>query len=194
MKSIKLIILASVAILTGCSSDQPDSFETPISGYYKIVSFESTTAVDMNNDGIKTKNLYNEISMHKMDNEMVHYYDFDFIGNYMEVRPLHQTNSAKLIDFNIPDQRIDYLRSGSFFLEYYIPSFIHYSYKLKERSRKIELINGSPDFIENGTLNDLEHQKDGSLKLEMTKELFDFVDSKWIETDVTIIYQKVDLD
>jgi hypothetical protein len=180
----------------GCLNDKNDSFETPISGYYKIVSMKSTTAVDMNNDGIKTKDLYMEIGgLHTTpDKQKLSFYDFESHGNYMEVRPLsYQTSNAQLISLRIPDQVIDDLTDGRFFLMTYLHSFIFYSYKLNQRSGEIELTsNSAPEYVENGVLSKFELQADGSLKLEMTKELFDFVDSKWIQADLTIIYQKVD--
>jgi hypothetical protein len=195
MKTIKLIILTSASLLTGCFNDKNDSFETPISGYYKITSFESTTEVDMNNDGIRSKDLYEEVSsLHKTpDNQQVSLYDFQSRPNYMEVRPLvDQTNNAKLISLNVPEQRIDDLTSGQLYPGDYLHSFINYSYELNDRSNKIELINNNKEYLEMGALNNFELQKNGSLKLEMTKELFAFVGSKWIQAEVTIIYQKAD--
>jgi hypothetical protein len=195
MKTAAFITLASVSLLTGCSADKNDSPETPISGYYKIVSIESSTEVDMNNDGIRSDDLYQEISSpHKTpDNQEIPFYDFESQGNYMEVRPLdYHTNNVKLISLNVPEQSMDELTWGEFYLRFYFHAFTNYSYKLNDRSGNIELIKNNIEFIENGSLNNFELQTDGTLKLEMTKELFDFADSKWIQADVTIIYEKVD--
>jgi hypothetical protein len=195
MKKINLSMVLSFSLLIGCSDDKPDSFETPISGYYKITSIGSSMEVDMNNDGIRSKNLFKEISdLHQTsDNQLLSFCDLESSRNFMEIRPLpNQTNNAQLISLNIPDQRIDSLISGEFYLGEYLRSFINYSYKLSERSNEIELINNNPEYKENGVLNHFEIQIDGSLKLQMTKKLFDFKGSEWVPADVTIIYKKVD--
>src|SRR6478752_1463506 len=182
---VSVLTLSSAAcLLLGCSQGPKDSFETPISGYYKIVSMESAVEVDMNNDGIRSSDVYAEISglQHVLDNVPLSFYDFEAQGNYMEVRPLdYQTNSAKIISLNIPDQRIDVLTTGQYFLTDYFHTFLNYRYALSDQSNKIEIVSGNPDYEENGILNNFELQSSGSLKLEMTKELFDFVDSKWIQ-------------
>ncbi|HEY3403952.1 MAG TPA: hypothetical protein VGK59_11225 [Ohtaekwangia sp.] len=195
MKNLPLLILISAIVLPGCQSDKQDSFETAISGYYKIVSIESTVEADLNNDGIRSEDLYDEISSlhYTPGQEPTSFYDFESIQNYMEVRPLpDQTNDAKLIALNIPDQQIDNATSGEAFLSEYSHSFIAYQYELSDRSNKIELKNNNVGLSEEGTILDFELQPDGFLKLEMTKEVFDFVDLAWIETDLTIIYQKVE--
>jgi len=195
MKTVQLLILTFAGLLFGCQHDKSDSYETRISGYYKIVSMESTVEVDMNNDGIRSDDLYSEISSpyHPNDDDPVSFYDFEASPNFMEVRPLHyQTNNAKLIALNIPDQRIEEVTAGDFFLSEYLHSFYAYRYELSEQSGKIELISHNTDFIENGTLHDFELQADGSLVLNITKDIFDFVDSKWVTTNLTITYHRVD--
>jgi hypothetical protein len=194
MKTVKFLAFICI-FLCACSLDKEQSIETRISGYYRITSIESSIKLDLNNDGIKTEDLYAEIGgLHiAPDNQKGYYYDFNFAGNYMEVRPLEgATNDGQLIAINFPEQWIGELTPSQFFLHEYSHAFIHYSYELDSKSHDIELINNNPQFDENGSLQNLELLADGSLKLELKKDFFDFVDLKWIEADVVVLYEKLE--
>lgn len=186
-----LAIIFAIAVLFACSGDK-DSIETRISGYYRIVSFTADTNVDMNRDGVKTDDLLKEIGglHHTIDDQYVSFYDFESISSYMEARPIdYQNNESKLISFNIPDQYIEEISSGEFYLSMYLPTLSNYSYNLDDTSSDIELINNNVD--ENGRATHLQIQNDGSLKLELTKKVFDFVDADWVEVHATVIFKKV---
>lgn len=189
MKSVTLIVIGVCFGLHSCTSDKSESHLTPISGYYKVKSISSNVAVDMNNDGVKSADLYSEITAPYKDSGLS-FFDFESPQNHMEVRPLpYQSNDAQLISLNIPDQYI--LESNSvYFLGEYLRSFIAYRYEMEGRS--IKLISTNPAFIENGTLGNFQLMADGNLKLEMSKKLFDFKDVEWKESELTIIYSKVE--
>jgi hypothetical protein len=189
--------LLAVSFLTGCSGEKDNSIETRISGRYEIVSFVSDTPLDLNNDGIKSNNLYAEISgaHHTPDNKQIPFYDFHSPGSYMEVRPLENSNNdAKLLRFNIPEQYIDEFQPGEYYLGQYLRQGVYHYYKLNGRSSDVELTNTDADAELEGIPTKLEIEIDGTLNLEMTKKFFDFVDSQWIQANVTIIYREVDFN
>ena len=54
-KILSLLLLIGFA---SCTSETADSFETRISGHYKVVSFVADGSVDLNNDGVQSNDLY----------------------------------------------------------------------------------------------------------------------------------------
>lgn len=182
-----------LSIVVGCA-DNSVSPEMLLRGRYKITAMQSSVAVDANNDGLATINLYSEISgPHVLsDGSTISFYDFEGIQNRMEMRPLPETtNDARLVDFNIPDQYIGQLTSGEYFLSMYLHSGYGYTYELDSNTNLIKLTRIS-DFVENGTLNTFRVIDDGILKLEMTKQIFDFKTQRWLQADLTITYEKVE--
>jgi hypothetical protein len=193
MKGVSL--LAALVFVIGCSDTNEDSFENFLSGYYKVVSIEGDTSIDMDNDGKKSSNVYQEISgpHATIDGMNVSFFDFNSIANYMEIRPLeYTTNDAKLISVNFPDQHIGELTNGERYLMFYTKGFINYSYTFNEGDKRIGLINNNPSYIEDGTLISLESLTGSKLKLTLTKKAFDFSEEEWIEVRMTVMYQKVE--
>jgi hypothetical protein len=191
----KTVIIALLVLTFGCSDSHVDTFENYLSGYYKVVAIDSDTSVDMNNDGLKSRNLFEEISgpYSTPNGERLSFYNFSSPPNYMEVRPLKNTvNDGKLITVNFPHQYIDQLTNGDFFLMTYLNTFMYYSYEFTENRKQIKLINNNPSYIKDGVLNSLELYPNGELELKLTKPVFDFVDRQWIEVRITAFYQKVE--
>src|SRR5688572_4790306 len=97
-----------VVLLTAaaCSSDNERDLLGSLPGRYKITSIQSVEYVDLNNDGIKSNDIFFEISAphHCLNGQVLSFYDFNDFGSYMEVRPLPDaSNDAQLISINIPD-------------------------------------------------------------------------------------------
>jgi hypothetical protein len=191
MKNIFLLItLAAMS----CSTDNVDSPENNLSGYYEITSIQSDVSVDLNNDGEKSKDIFSEIAStyHTLDGNPVSFYDFSSHSSLLEVRPLkNTTNDAKLISFNLPAQEIDYLTNGTPYLMFYIQNIHLYRYEFIENSNTIKLIDSNPDFNDNVNFNSLELTGNNDLKLKFTNLTFDFVELDWIETNMTAIFKKV---
>lgn len=183
---MKNIFLVVVLFAMSCSPDNVDSFENKLSGYYEVISMQSNVSVDLNNDGVKSRDIFFEIA------SPAGHWDFNFPGNYLEVRPLkNSSNGGKLMLFNLPGQYIDYLSNGTPFLSMYVNTFINYSYEFNKNSNFIRLINNNPDYYENGSLNTLELLDNGELKLELTKRTFDFVSLDWIDVKMSVVFRKV---
>ncbi|MBX2971120.1 MAG: hypothetical protein KF803_17265 [Cyclobacteriaceae bacterium] len=191
----KIIIISGLLLMLGCSSDSITSFENQLSGHYKIVSINSTPDADLNNDELKSENLFEEISgLHNtIDGKSITFYDFNSPENYMEIRPLkNSTNNAKLISINFPDQLIGEQTTEVFYLVQYKNTFTNYSYTTSQNSQQIVLTNNNPEYVENGEINSLEYQPNVELVLKLSKKLFDFTDHDWINVNITATYKKVE--
>jgi hypothetical protein len=189
---MKPVIILVIVTLMGCSRGF-ESAQNHLSGHYKVTTIVANVEVDLNNDGIKSDNFFAEISkpFETTQGDFLPYYNFDFPGNYMEIRPLKgATNDAKLISVNFPDQHIGQLNDEEFYLSDFENSFTAYLYEIAESELKLTYY-GDPNYIENGKINKLLVVEVGILKLELTKKVFDFSDSTWKEVEVTAFYSKV---
>jgi hypothetical protein len=190
----KEFALLFIIILTSCSKKNTDSAPY-IGGHYKTVSIKSDIAADLNNDGIKSTDIYFEVSgPHKTtDGSTVHFFDFTSYYSFVEMRPLPDSrNNAKMVAFNFPSQQIGFLGTAIPFLMWYDETFITYSYEFEKNGTSIKLINNNTSFDEKGKLINLQLLEDKKLKLELSKTVFDFVDKDWIEINITVIYKQVD--
>ncbi len=110
----------------------------------------------------------------------------------MEIRPLKSSlNDAKLIAINFQDETIG-VSNGEFFLMWYSKAFIAYKYELDSETGAIEVAKVDAEYMENGTLHSLELLANSQLKLELTKQVFDFTEQAWVATELLVIYQKVE--
>src|SRR5438128_5331539 len=100
----KNLIIFIPAMLFACSNDN-NSPETRLSGYYKVVSITSDKPVDMNNDQTQSTDVFSEIAgpYHSTDGSNTLFYHFDQQSSFMEARPLKGSmNSSRLIAINFP--------------------------------------------------------------------------------------------
>ncbi|SNR16747.1 hypothetical protein [Tenacibaculum jejuense] len=173
--------LAALALilLYSCSEDENQNFS--FQGHYEISQMTSDTSVDLNEDGIASTNLLNEIVPYYFENTV---YD-------LEIRPHNYTESdAKLILFSIPHQillfddpndqnsSIDYCKKG-----------FGTSYEFSDN--KIQLENFSNDFI---TIKNIEILSNDNIKTNIEKEYFDTETENWVKLSIEIVYQKIDLE
>ena len=192
LKQFLTTILVAILVV-GCTKDDHVN-QTRISGIYKITAINAAVALDLNNDGVKSTDIYNEIKYYSLIKDLSSemFYDFESTQNYMVARPLpYHTNNAQLISLNVPDQVIDTFGGDLYYLSNYIHSFTAYSYELNGGSDVVTLHANDATIEENGTLKEMRIIEDGHLRLTMTKKFFDFTDLAWVETEVTIDYVMV---
>jgi hypothetical protein len=189
-----LIFILSGLILFGCKRESLPPVEISFPGYYKATRITSATPADLNNDGLKSNNLYSEISgpFTTPDGHQISFYNFESISNYLEVRPLpNQTNQGKLIAFNFPHQVIDYLGNNIPFLMLYQNEFLNYTYEIRN-SNNIYLNNTNPGHTNQiGEISTLIIKGNGDLTVSLKKQVFDFVDKTWQNIDITVEYSKI---
>jgi hypothetical protein len=189
-----LIPVFIIFLLIACRKTSTSSFEKSFPGFYKVTKITSATSVDLNNDGIKSTNVYAEIvdPFTTIRGEHISFYDFQARQNYMQVRPMPgQVNNGKLIAFNFPHQIIDYLSNNTPFLVEYNNDFLHYAYEITDD--KITLTSfANPEYMNQiGEINRLVVKEAGALEVMFKKKIFDFFDKSWKEISISVEYSKV---
>lgn len=204
VKMIKKLFYFLVFILLSCGNDDSSEVENDFKGYYKIKSIHSETPIDLNNDNIKSQDYLQEIKSDfiQHDGEVMNYgYNPNDLSYYADVRPLsHQTNAAKLISFNFPVQVIDSLFMGN---DTYINILLHYKtifsyvgYELLNNG-EVHLDNASLEYVFNFNNANFVHFKrtnQTTFELVLEKEVYDFSEENWINTRLTSVYEKVELE
>lgn len=189
-----LILIFSLLLLIGCKKDSIISIQDSFPGYYKAIKITSTIPVDLNNDGLKSTNIYMEISKPFIgpNNQAISLYNFASSSNYMEVRPLsYHQNSGKLIAFNFPHQDISYLSNGIPFLMWYTNEFIAFSYEFKN-NHSITVTSTNPEYTNRiGEIDSLILKENGVVLVSLKENVFDFVDRAWQKIDITVEYSKI---
>lgn len=185
MKTILQILL--LTILTSCIDNNDDSTKNNLSGRYQIISMTSQDKRDLNNDGLKSNNIYAEISEkhNSITGDQVSYYDFTLPAKYLTI------NSNVAMSIIIPDQYIDSLTNGTVFLSRMIDAVTIYSIEFNKTSRTIKITNDKLTLTDN-LINSINFLDNGQLRVSVTKQLFDFVDLKWTDNIVIVTFEKAD--
>jgi hypothetical protein len=195
LKKILILSLLIVGLLC-CKKDDSADIINDFSGYYKIVSINSSISIDCNNDGIKSNNYLQAISSgYRLNNEVVSgFFDIDNPRFFVEARPIRSNgdNYAKLIAFNFPHQSIMFLNDNPQlpFLGWYSSGLINYSYEFVDNG-EIKIKDGNPEF-QTKTANNLTVKRKNKTEFELNMDikLFDFVSKKWVESKVKVDYKK----
>lgn len=189
-----LIPIFAVILFLSCKKNPSLSMEDSFPGYYKATKITSPTAVDLNNDGLKTANIYLEMSdpYTSPNGQQMSFYDFNSISNFVEVRPLpYQTNPAKLIAFNFPHQIIDSLGNNVHFLAMYINELISYTYEFNPNN-SITVSSTNLEYASRiGEIDSLILKEGGVMMVLLKKYIFDFADKTWKRIDITAEYSKI---
>jgi hypothetical protein len=188
-------------LLTSCNSDKDENLVNDFRGYYKITSIISETPIDLNNDGLKSTNLLEEItSPHTTLNGVFpNFYNPENGNNFAEVRPLvGQSNSTQFIAFNFPEQSISYLNND---LEMNIPILMHYSTSMNAgivyefiNQNEIRIIDNNPEWNSQfGAIKSLIRIDKNNFEIDLDKKMFDFSSKQWTDLKVKAQYKKVGL-
>ena len=185
LKPYLMILITSIFL--NCSDDDvADNVFKQYTGNYKIVSYRANLPVDLNNDGVTSVELTNEIT--------------SFSFGELKVSPTEmQRNSAKLVSFlfpktwitfqypDSPEGSVQFLRYG--FATFY--EFTNNSFYLKDtsyvedlnidnvESDKLVILNGQIDVVDSN-----------HLKMSISKEYYDFNTSGWIRLAIDVIFEK----
>lgn len=62
MKHIHYLLLSVLLAFSSCQNNEETIIENNFKGHYKITAMESDQPLDLNNDGISSSNLYEEIA------------------------------------------------------------------------------------------------------------------------------------
>ncbi|PUB25858.1 hypothetical protein C8J95_11222 [Elizabethkingia sp. YR214] len=191
MKFLNLLFIP--LILAGCSQrDENSSYSEEFQKYtgsYKIISYKSDIAVDLNNDKILSNELVDEIDILK-NNE-----------TFLDINQNQLNNNKKVISIFLPKTHITY--DYPFSPEGYIQSFSRFGL-MSEVELKLGTFNLMENkYIENGTIDNVEYNKtvhietqikiinSKHLQTSVIKEYYDFSTKSWKALNIKIIFEKM---
>ena len=187
MNLTKLLIL--VCILASCKGREPvreSELLAQYAGHYKITSFKSDIAVDLNDDQVSSHELVNEID------------GFDFED--LEIRPHPDTdNSTKFISLFLPKTDLTFQFPNH---PQGYPRFVKYGFGTRYtlEAGKIKLEENT--YIEKSRVDNEENNRTVTmgeyislidayhLKASVAKEYYDFKDKRWKLLNIEILFEK----
>lgn len=186
-------LLLVTLVLGSCRERHEAAVGNDFSGLYKITDFKSDRALDLNNDGISSCDLYAEITdlFHSPVEGPAPFsrYDFDERNNYAEVRPAFAGQvDRRLILPNLPFQELDNEQTEPE-LDFYAHDLGYYEYTLT-RTPRVELRLVNPGAVRLGTIDRLERTGTDSFEIGMTGRLFDFATRQWTDVSLTVTYRR----
>ena len=198
MKTILLYL--SVIILISCNSDNDETIQNDFKGYYKITSIVSETEIDLNNDGIESLNILEEISSphNTLNGIFPNFYNADNINNFAEVRPtIEQSNATQFISFNFPEQSISYLNDD---LVLNIPILMHYSTSMNVdifyefvNQNEIKIIDKNKEWNSQfGEIKNLTRIDKSNFEVILDKKMFNFSSKQWLVLKLKAKYKKIE--
>lgn len=206
MKKCFYVSLLMMALFTAgfssCNSDNDYKEETgnnDFAGYYKITALNTNISVDLNNDGVQSKDLYDEmiqpyhlVNLADSNYTPISMYQFNQITSYAEVRPTEcNTVSAKLLLLNLPVQSITYLynQDQKPYLGMYKQDLSYYRYEL-DKNNDVVLVNKYGDTPEVQSVK-IERKNQDCFVVTYNAKIFDFVSKAWKQVPVKATYERV---
>lgn len=197
----KIIILILTICFFSCTDDSNESkIVNDFHGKYHLTHIETDIELDLNNDGITSKNMFLEItSPHTTPNGIIP--DFHFKPenpwNLADAGPaIDSQNQAQLISFNFPEQDLAFLNQDPnkpvLLFSGYSGKFNTYRYAFASQE-KINLIDYNPEYTaQYGKINELVRIDKTSFKLYLTKKIYDFKAKEWKNVNVIATYKKIE--
>ena len=198
MKHIHYLLLSVLLAFSSCQNNEETVIENNFKGHYKITAMESDQPLDLNNDGISSSNLYEEIAApvhgNNKDETPIPFYHFEEWSNYAEVRPAFDDQpDYQLLLLRLPLQEIIFQnrKETEPYLAFYTHDLTDYEYTLTEDSRvDLRLVN--PDAVRLGVVERLERTGKDTFVVEMTARYFDFFNHQWTYIRINVTYEKVE--
>ena len=191
----ELFSVLAICMLVFCSCNDKQEEEIGVNdftGYYKITSLKADISVDLNNDGLQSSNLYNEMTepyrlVNPRDPDYTPFsmYDFNQINSYAKVAPM-ESASNKSLSLNLPFQYITYSN-----LSMYAHDLSFYFYDLDENDNVIlkDKLGDTPEV----QVTRLERLDKDRFKVIYNAKIYDFVSKEWKETSVNALYERTSI-
>lgn len=195
-----LPLLAALLSFCSCSSDDqlPKVVSDDFAGRYEIISITSGQALDLNNDGISSNDLYSEYSS-KFHWENALYlpipYDFTNPYNYACFRR-NELLEINLAEFRFPCQYlndIEWADSPIPLLRNYNWGFSNMYYQLANdgQVKIIPPTNPGDEPVDNmGYITSLKRLSKDVFQIEVTIQVYDFKRQEWVVTPVWAVYER----
>ena len=195
-----LPLLASLLSFCSCNSDDqpPIVVFDDFAGRYEIISITSGQALDLNNDGISSNDLYNEYSSEFHWENAIYLptpYDFTNPYNYAHFRR-NELLEINLAEFRFPCQYLNDIKwadSPIPLLHNYNWGFSNMKYQLTNDGQiKITSLTGFSDepVDDMGYITSLKRLNKDVFLIEMTIQVYDFKRQGWVVTPVWTVYER----
>jgi|GEM_PF-5881311 len=186
MKAPLLQLIFTALVFTGlisCSKeDSAEDNASELAGEYALVSMTSDIAVDLNNDGIASTNLLDELGPGVLNTG----------SPGLEIKPVLLDNELvqvmsfflphPKVDFNLPEPAVEYSIKG-----------IGYQYEFNKQTNKITIDNGDDPIgtvTATGNLVNIEVAGEGALDAVIIKYYYDFATDTWILLTISCGYEQ----
>lgn len=189
------VLTICMMVLSSCNNKQEEEVSVnDFVGYYKITSLKAEIDVDLNNDGLQSSDLYDEmiepyllVNPRDPDYTPLPMYNFNQISSYAEVRPTEsQSTSTKLLTLNLPYQYITYSS-----LSMYAHDLSYYFYDLDENDNVVlkDKLGDAPEV----QVTRLERLDKDRFKVTYNAKIYDFVSKEWKKTSVNALYERTSI-
>ncbi len=180
-------------VFCSCNDKQEDEVSTnDFAGSYKITSLKAEISVDLNNDGLQSSDLYDEmtepyrlVNPRDPDYTPLPMYDFNQISSYAKV-PSMESASNKSLSLNLPFQYITYSN-----LSMYAHDLSFYFYDLDENDNVV--LKGKLGDTPEVQVTRLERLDKDHFKVIYNAKIYDFVSKEWKETSVNALYERISI-
>lgn len=197
---IKLSLLIYLFIISSCNHDNERLILNDFKGLYSIKSISSSIPIDLNNDGLQSKDYLQKIkSKHILhDGELIDYgYDNQFISNFAEARPIkYHDNYLQFLDIQFPFPMIDSISLDTDKNIKYTSSISNMStgfiYRLTENNILIE--SDSFNHFEFYNIRNFEINRINKNEFEISFDykVYDFTQKEWVITILNARYEMVE--
>jgi len=178
--------------LTGCGSSGSDdstggnkgigSSNSAIGGSYHIISMISDKGVDLNNDGLISTDLLNEIDPSF----------FDPNSPELVINPVIYNNQLEeMMNFYLPHPTVTVNTPGKLGGVKFTRNGLGYIYNIDENTQDININKGGMGSTATGIMNSIKVTGKNTLQAILQKDYYDFSTAKWQLLTITVIYRKV---
>lgn len=178
--------------LTGCGSSGSDdstggnkgigSSNSSIGGSYHIISMISDKVVDLNNDGLASADLMDEIDPSF----------FDPNSPELVINPVIYNNQLEeMMNFYLPHPSVTVNTPGQIGGVKFTRNGLGYIYNIDNSTQDININKGGMGSTATGIMNSIKVTGKNTLQAVLQKDYYDFSTAKWQLLTITVIYRKV---
>lgn len=158
------------------------SSSSTIGGSYHILSMTSDLSVDLNNDGLKSLDLLDEI-----DSSF-----FDPNNPELVIKPVIYNNQLEdLMSFYLPHANINTTNPNTAGGVSFSRNGLGYVYNIDKNTQVINVDKNEHDSTSSGVMQSIEVLEQGMLKAIFKKSYYDFSSKKWVLLTITCVYKKI---
>lgn len=189
LRPLFLVLLFSM--LTGCNSSDDStsgaintggSSTSSIAGSYNMVSMNSDIAVDLNNDGIQSTNLFDEIDASF----------FSSTNPELEIKAVFINNQLKdMVNFYLPHPTVTVNTPTKPGTVNFTRGGLGYTLSFNSSNQAIQINKDNTPPSSLGDVTSVEVVSKNILKAVFKKYYYDFLTSEWKLLTITCIYNKI---